>query len=242
MNASSKPPTLPKIARLKSGSSSKGAATSCRLATLAVSAFLNHGLTVGYRTVDSADRGRFVQYFFSMGTKTTAEIDYGLERLPFTPEMRRKVRGRLRGFYAGIIFIVLCAAGFDVGIVLTPAGELHATGQLLLCLMFVAIAILLCTIVGFRARPQFKDLKLGYAVRYQGLVKMAYYEGGGDTAPEFCVFTPAKMLSTSHPAFLKIGRRDDFAHVLPYEATVEFTPTAGHLLRLRTREFGDVRA
>ena len=170
------------------------------------------------------------------------EIDYGLERVPFTPETRRTVRGRLRAFYVGIGFVILMAAGFDVSIILSPGGQLHATGKLLLCLMFVAIAILLCTIIGYRARPQFKDLRLGYAVRYQGPVKMNLFEGGPDTADEFFVFTPVKTLKTTRLPFLKIGRREDFAYVLPYEATVEFTPFAGDLLMLKTREFGDVRA
>lgn len=163
-----------------------------------------------------------------------------LEQVPFTPETRRKVRGRVRAFGYGIAFAFVCTQGLGL-----PVIFLHnmAFGlKLGIILGMFGVFLLLAAILGFRARPQWRDLQCGYLLRYEGPVKMKLFDGDPETAAECHIHFPSRYLTTSRAPFLKMVRRDDFADVLSYDATVEFTPLAGDVLMVKTREFGDVRA
>ncbi len=163
-----------------------------------------------------------------------------LVRVPFTPQMRRKVRGRLRGFRVGVAFVVLLVAGFQV---LLSFADLSGVATLGFRLFFVVLALLILALIGFRARQEMRDLRSGYALRYEGAVTLSSFEPhAGSGSPQFYVTFPGKLLATTRTPFIAIAHRPDFVAGLPCVATVEFTPLAGDVLALITSEYGEVRA
>ena len=163
-----------------------------------------------------------------------------LERVPFTPNVRRKVRRRLRAFWFGIGLVVILLASFQV---MLSFGDLSSAATLLFRLFFVVLGLALIALIAYRARLELRDLRLGYALRYEGPVALSFFHpSAGNGSPQFYVKFPGQFLGTTRAPFVAIGRRPDFVPALPYTATVEFTPLAGDVLALITAEYGEVRA